>query len=528
MQLLGTTAEPELEPRAPVSSLEPRDGALVALAWLIFGLAHTLARLAIPSQLAPADALSMLAAQKLVVAYQVGQPPLFDWSVWAVQQLLGPTAFSIYLTKYAFMGTAGMFVYWATLAATAHARAAAVASLSLMLLFNVGMTSHDQSTHSVALIAALAATFHFFIMLAKRAAWRDYIGLGLSIAAGTLSKYGYLIMPVAFSLAFLASPRLRDRILCARFALALALATALALPFAVWLVLHFDQLVARTSSELIELQDAPYLTRVGSALTEFAYSFAVYCLPAMPVLWILFPRLLTRGPTRLRVQQGRLPDVIGLALIIGVAIAILLILASGIDVMRSRYMHVLALLVPTYAAMYVQPEELTRRRFAVFLGIVAVLQFATFAPRAVTRYFPVSPICSKCAVVMPIESLAGEIARRGYGQAAFWVGNNAFLGGNLRRHLPSAIFRTSSLRPGAQPASDGARVCIAVLEAETREGARIRVQSTAGLEDAPNEKRVEIVVDWAKPLVGTSRSTTWFLQELEANDRRCVGQGTHR
>lgn len=490
-------------------------------AWIAFGLAHTLARIEQPSPLGEVDGLSMMAAQSLALAYEAGQPPFYDWALWAVQQFAGPTAFSSFFTKYAFSTAAGGFIYCGTFAASGDRRLATIASLSLMLLFHVGMLIHDQSTHSVALIAALAATFYCYAMIAKRGAWRDYVGLGIAIAAGTLSKFGFLIMPVSFALAFLYSPSLRPRILSPRFGVALVITAAITLPFLSWLVLHLDDLAVEFNKSLIVQAQASYPKRVLSGLAQLFGSLVAYSLPIMPVLWILYPRLLTRGVTLQRARAGLFPDVLGLALALGMLIAIALILASGIDIMPPRYMHVLALLVPVYAVLYLRPEELSGRRLTTFLAIVVVAQMATFAQRALfAPLFPGPPFCKSCGFLKPTDQLAAELTARGLARATIWVERDEILGGNLRHYMPAAQIRTRHLWALALPARKNGEPCVMIVEAIQQPGAPFAITFP------PAPPGFVVPPDLPQPIKVPSakRSTTWIVQRLRADDPRCRDQ----
>lgn len=485
----------------------------VLAVWIAFGVAHTVVRIVGNGQLAAADGLSMMAAQSLSVAYQVGQPPLYDWALWAVQQVTGPTAFSAYLTKYIFTTLTGLFVYLGTVAASESRIHGVVASLSLLLLFNVGISIHDQSTHSVAMIAALAMSFHAFVMIAKRGAWLDYVELGIAVAMGVLSKYGYALMPASFIAAFLWSPALRPRILSLRFAASIAIAAAITAPFLIWLLLHRDELAVRTGVALIRDAKASYLVRVGLGVAKLLGSLAVYAAPAIPVLWVLWPQLLRRGMRLDAARGGSLPDTVGLAIAIAIVTSIALVFLSGIDVMRSRYMHVLGLLIPVYAVLFIKSEEFTPRRIAAFLAVLFVVQAIPVAGRALANVFPARPFCSSCNVIQPIGQLAAALAEKGYAEAIVqFEGENSRLGGNLRRYLPKASIQTSRL-----PAIRGAHVspdapCISVDELAPGE----EPKSPPGIE-------TEIItVDWPPALAGPKRSSRWLLRKYPKGDRRCA------
>lgn len=486
------------------------------LAWLLFGLVHVLLRPYGPGELSQADGLSMIAAQAWSVAYQITQPPLFDWTLRLVQQVLGPTALSVYATKYAFMTAAGGFIYAGTRAAVREPRVAWMASIAPMLLFNVGFTIHNLSTHSVALIAALAATYFFFMKIAERAAWRDYAGLGLAVAAGTLSKYGFIVFPTAWALAFAVSPRLRTRILSPRFAFAALLAAAVMAPWVLWLAANAADLAASVDSTLIVHDDRSHAARAALGLFRLLSSVALYAVPVVPLLWLLYPALLRRGAGVFSgARRGVLRDVVGVSIVIGLVLAALLIVALGVDTMRARYAHVLALLLPVYIVMHLRPDEISGRPLMLFVTIAAVTQTASSALPPVSALFPVAPLCTRCDIGKPIDELALRLRAHGLDRAIIWVGGDVDLGGNLRRFLPDARIRTHrllwpDLAPGDAPP------CIALVEVREAGGRK-------GLPAAPDDPagKERITAAWAKAYAGAERSSTWIVERLAGSDARC-------
>ena len=67
-------------------------------------------------------------------------------------------------------------------------------------------------THSVLLTSVAAATLWVFIRLLKTGARRYYVGFGLCIGLGMLSKYNYAIVLLPMVLAALSTARFRSRI----------------------------------------------------------------------------------------------------------------------------------------------------------------------------------------------------------------------------------------------------------------------------------------------------------------------------
>lgn len=483
-----------------------RGVALTVVAWVAFGAVHTLPRLGGGSQLGAADGLSMVAAQSLQLAYQVGQPPLYDWSVWLVQQVTGPTAFGVYLPKYLYCLVAGIYAYLGAREVTGHALLGVIASLSLMLLFNVGMTIHDLSTHSVPLLAAIAGTFYHFIRTMRNGGLGHYAGLGLAIAAGLLAKYGFLIWPVALIAAALLTPAKRSKILDPRFLVSLAIPIVLVLPFAAWVFANKDAFAERATGTLIGQESRGHVIRALDGLKDMVGSYLVYASPAIPILWLCWPKLLRRRLGRDELTAGTPRALLALALLIAAGVMAAGIALAGVDTMRSRYMHAVALLLPVFVASLIPPEELTRRRIGLFVMLLVAVHGVTSASRALIPVFPVRPFCRSCDVLQPVEKLADALAARGYGRGVLIVGDHQ-LAGNLRRHLPDAWIKTGKLLQ--TPPADQGRACAEV--SEVKGGSRAPKPSGG----------FEIAIDWNSGLVGPKRRTIWYVIDRPSNHLQC-------
>jgi 4-amino-4-deoxy-L-arabinose transferase-like glycosyltransferase len=497
-----------MSPPSSTVDLTVRQGLAVAtLAWVVFGVVHMLPRLIPSSLMGAADGLSMVAAQQLQLAYQVGQPPLYDWAVWAVQQVTGPTALGIYLPKYLFCLAAGIYAYLGALAVGGVAIQAVVASVALMLMFNVGMTIHDLSTHSVPMLAAISATFYHFVRVVQTGRTRHYAALGLAIAVGTLSKYGFLIFPAALFLAALFDGSARARLLNVRFLLALLIPVVLVLPFASWVYANREALGARAARTLIAAEGRGHLIRALDGLKDMAGSYLVYASPAVPILWAVWPRLLTLrsradfGRTDLHALLWRTLAATALLMAVGIALA-------GLDTMRSRYMHAVALMLPVGVVVLLAAADFSRRRVVVFFAIAAALQVVTAVSRGIIPFAPVRPFCRSCEVIEPVALLAGRLTTEGFAAARIHAGDHQ-LAGNLRRFLPEAQITTGLITVNHGPL--GNRRCAVVTEREAPAA-------------EPGSGRIKkLDVDWPRGLFGPARQTTWFVTEYQPTSPRCRG-----
>ncbi|HEY6656844.1 MAG TPA: hypothetical protein VI038_08445 [Methyloceanibacter sp.] len=111
----------------------------VAAFWLPSCLAFVLMLWAVSPGRTLQDALAAELLQgHLAGGYQVRNPPLYEWLLWAVQQLVGPGPLSYLILRYSLIASTGILFTVALLHTVASARVAAAFSLSLVLFFWFG------------------------------------------------------------------------------------------------------------------------------------------------------------------------------------------------------------------------------------------------------------------------------------------------------------------------------------------------------------------------------------------------------
>jgi len=108
----------------------------VAAFWLLWSLAFVLMLWAVSPGRTLQDALAAELLQgHLAGGYQLRNPPLYEWLLWGVQQVVGPGPLSYLILRYALIATTGILLTLAVQRTVGSARVAAAFSLSLVLFF---------------------------------------------------------------------------------------------------------------------------------------------------------------------------------------------------------------------------------------------------------------------------------------------------------------------------------------------------------------------------------------------------------
>ena len=78
---------------------------------LLYGLVYAGMRLAISQNLPQDDVTSNVLAQTLEPGSVLRQPPLYEWMLWSVQRVTGPTLPSVLVLKYGLLTRTFAFLY---------------------------------------------------------------------------------------------------------------------------------------------------------------------------------------------------------------------------------------------------------------------------------------------------------------------------------------------------------------------------------------------------------------------------------
>ena len=226
--------------------------------------------------------------------YQAAQPPLFTWLVWFVAQITGPVPLAIQIVKYGLMLAAGWLAYLAGREATGRRDTALIGSFAILLPFNVGITIHDQSTHTVALIAAMCALIYSAARLVRRGDAVAYLALALALISGILSKHSFIILAAALIAAMAADPAARRLLLDRRFAVVIAVVMVALAPFALWMLDNRTDAAASLARTIHEKPDRNAVMAIGRGLVMLAGGIAALVLPVAVLLALCFPGLSRR------------------------------------------------------------------------------------------------------------------------------------------------------------------------------------------------------------------------------------------
>jgi len=427
-------------PEVPLPAWVTGPAGVIAV-FALYASVHALLRLTASPNLPQDDVMAVLYSQTLELGYSLRQPPLYDWMLWGVERLTGPTLAGFLLLKYALLTATGLFVYLAGLRIYRDRAWAALAAFSLLLLYQIGWNIHEGVTHTAAMICAIAATFWAFTRLVEERAWRDYALFGLALGLGALTKYGFPVFAAILLVAALPQPAMRARLLTGRMAAALALAGAIAAPFALWLAFH-DHDLAGLYGQTLSSGAAPYWQKAGRGVFLALRSTLTFLSPLILLVPLIFTGALAAMGAGLAEALRPTRDLDWEKLLLQMALAALLLmlaaaLFTGAANFRMRYMHPFYLLTPLWLIAMARRGQRRAWQPALFIAVSLLLAGVVLGLRAGNLYIGEPPFCSKCREMIPYAPLADALREHGF-QAGTIIAGYRHTAGNMRRLFPQA------------------------------------------------------------------------------------------
>jgi len=539
---------------------------VVALIWAAFVLLHPLLRLSFDIGLGPADSLELIAGQDVKYNYRARQPPLYTWLIALAYDWIRPIDVGVKVVKYGLMAIAGLGFYMAGLAATGDRLKAALGTLMALMLFNVGFTIHDQSTHSVALIASVGLLAWGYMAIARSVhvdgvtSLRACLIAVLAGAIAVLSKHSAWLLLIAFPLALLAVRDLRQNVSIVRLAAVMLVTLTLAAPLIYFLIAHIGETAHHVEATLGHGRDMNPIWSLLRAQLLLAGGLVALVGPVMLIAAMTIwrrnaaakeeqdaSRATPSGESRGRPPVTRelasfygnatpMTRVMVLTGMITLAIYAAILVVSGASKVPSRHLIIAAIPLALSIAWASPRERVTPQAVARFLMIVILAQGALLLSRAAGYAFPGQPFCSDCHQAVPVDRLAGWLRQTGYATGTI-ITEDRITAGNVLRFLPDVRVVYTRLPTTARPAQNrpnrpsrhaGLRPATAknaCTFVSRRNPSNVRVHATYDRYDLPSLLRqspVEAVTfDWPTPVNSDVRRSTWYIVALPATARIC-------
>ncbi|MTI16345.1 glycosyltransferase family 39 protein [Rhodobacteraceae bacterium RKSG542] len=431
------------------------------------------------------DMFENVYVQDFLLGYTLRQPPFYEWYLYAVQQVTGPTIWAFQIVKYSLIAAAGLFLYAAARKAIADERLSALAVFSYTLFYQIGFNLHEGVTHTSVLILAIAMSLYAFMRYLERATFWNAVLLGIAFGLGMLAKHSFALVPIGLFLAALFDSYWRRRFALVPLVITAATALLVYSPYLFWVLGGEQNLLSASVNNMVLEKETSHLSRVLSGelkLLTSSLGFLVPFIVLVPLVFFrsLFPKkarravIATGEPTQdpLPSDYGRL---MGQMVIFTVLLTAVGILVSGATYIKERHMHPLFMALPLYLFSRIAIGNPSDKAVRVFASICLALVVVVASLRLVGFIAPDKTSCGGyCRHMKPYDQLATSLSEKAPAiQKATIVSLDHYTGGNLRAFLPDARHVISSYRP-LSPARE---VCFLVWDAGDKAEAKPFEQS---------------------------------------------------
>lgn len=363
--------------------------------------------------------------------YQLRNPPLVTWLLIGLQELTGPTVFSIVLLRGLALFAVYALSFGVALELLGERRIAALSAGSLLMIFQVGWNTIHGFTHTTFVTAFYLAALYLVLRLGRAPSVWGRVLFGAVLGFGLMAKYSFALFALALVIAALFERDLRRAILSPW----VALGVALSLPV---VVLQLTWLVEQAPSHYLVRGEVPLslgenALRILKTLLRVCLSVVGFVMPFAVLRLAVFWRAVRSRPKPEGERAARLRFLERMLMIIAIAAfgAIAIIQA---DRPRSHYLFVLVPFVPylflRFGAAFTAVQI---RRYAALVTLSAVVLVTAL----VTKYFVEPLICGHCEDHVPYDSFARQLRDAGFkGGTIFAYFHKEPLAGNLRVRFP--------------------------------------------------------------------------------------------
>lgn len=445
------------------------DPQIIASILILYCLFHFLVRLLLSPNYTLDESEQILFGQSLEWGYRFRHPPLITWLSWGTLTATGQSRVAFFLLKYLLMLWGLLAYFQAARLVIRNDRLAGLAVFGLLTTFVMGYMPHIDLMHTVLLATMLAAYLWADARALTSGRWRDYALLGVIAGLGILSKYIFLVLPIAMAIGTALVPRMRARVKLWPALLAVVIALAIVAPYAWWAKTHEYSLFAL--AQTITKSSGPGLNFLGwlkgtGNLIVALMGFALPLIAIFPIFYWKASQPIYRAAD---IDDRDWLAAYGYAMLAGIVIMWLAVFAVGTEAFKARWMHQVLMPLPIWLFLRVKMAGASERSNKMFVWSAAIIALGVFVAR-VAIYETGAGSCKSCREYWPMQTYAHDFRLMGFKGgtivAASKHADEAYdLAGNLRGVLPEARVLT----PGYPPDVFGPRVpgeCLLVWEGD--------------------------------------------------------------
>jgi lipopolysaccharide core galacturonosyltransferase RgtA len=388
-------------------------------------------RLSLPNSLTLDEAEQSLFSQYWLGGYGP-QPPVYNWVQHSFVSIAGLSLLSLTLPK--FLMLMACYVFYGLAAREINPRPgfSSMATLSLVTLPQVSYMPQQDLTHTVAVLMAAAMFLYGLARTLRRGDWTGYAIAGFAVGIGTISKYNFVLLPVAALIAVFLDREWRSRLFDRRILLTFLLCGLIVLPHAIWLLNNLDVATSGTLEKMVDENAPQGISRVLRGAT----SLLLACVAFGALSAVLLALTCRSQFTKALRASDRWTRLLGRLMLLSLGGVLVIVLATGTTKLTERWLDPYLLCLPLYLLLKLEcagaeVSERFNRLFPVFLVIMLV----ALIPQA-TKTLTAGSTGSFTRINYPMKRLAETIAAEG--RPGTIVASGMHLAGNMRFQFQDA------------------------------------------------------------------------------------------
>lgn len=362
------------------------------------------------------------------------QAPFYNWLQYGLSQAIGPSLATMTLLKNGLLFLSCFFYGLAARLILRDPRLAAMAMLGVLSLPPVFLLAQRDLSHTVAALFAVSLFLYGFLRTLKRPSLAAYLLTGLAVGIGAISKYNFVLVPVAAILAILPERDLRARIFDWRILAAIAVAALIALPHGIWVLQNLDAASAGTLNEMKEREAEGRLLQAFHGVSALVSAV----IDGSFVTLILFG-LVIRGKVLLVWQAESLwTRIVGRTIALSLLAVLLIVLGVAATHIREKWLVLYLLLLPLYLCLKIEAAKIDPmpgfRLFAPLIATIVLGALIIVSARAVVRPW----FGNYSRLNIPYAHFAEALEKSEGQQPAFVLTNDKQVAGNIRTQFADA------------------------------------------------------------------------------------------
>lgn len=378
------------------------------------------------------EAEQLFVSQFFLIGYGP-QPPFYNWLQYAVIQLIGPSIFAVSLVKNGLLFLSCLFYGLAARQVSRLPEVSAAAMLGILTLPAVSILAQRDLSHAVATLFSVSLFLYAFLAALTRPTLAHYVLTGVAIGIGAISKYNFVVLPVAALIAILPEPDLRRRLFDRRLFATIAVAALIALPHAIWVFNNFRAATAETVEALRDDATGNFLMDRLNGLLELSTAVIDGSFVLVLFLLIAFGREMFDS-----LKAGTLwTRVTGRMFLLCLFAICLVIFGLGATEMSQKWLSPFLLILPLYFCLKLEAAGAFLRRLGVARLALPVFALAFGFLTYLTAGNLLAPVIGKYQKdSLPSVPFVRQVLAESDSRPEFIVADNMALAGSARIVAP--------------------------------------------------------------------------------------------